>query len=89
MRLGHCGLAGYLKVVGKHPDGLCECGNLETLQHIMFVCNKYKSKRQQLFKGLSDVGLSVFSHKSIFGAEQDIDLIGKEVESYFILLVCL
>ena len=89
MRLDHCGLAGCLKVVGKHPDGLCECGNLETVHHIMFVCNKYKSERQQLFKELSDVGLSVFSHKSIFGAEQNIDVIGKAVESSFILLVCM
>ena len=60
--------------------GLCECGNLETVQHIMFVCNKYK--RQQLFKELSDVGLSVFSHKFIFGAEQYIDLIGKAVVKF-------
>ena len=46
----------------------------------MFVCNKYK--RQQLFKELSDVGLSVFSHKFIFGAEQYIDLIGKAVVKF-------
>ena len=82
MRLGQCGLAGCLKVVGKHPNGLCECGNLETVHHIMFVCNKYKGERQQLFKELSDVGLSVFSHKSIFGAEQNIDLIGKAVVKF-------
>ena len=82
MRLGHCGLAGCLKVERKHPDGLCECGNLETVHHIMFVCNKYKGERQQLFKELSDVGLSVFSHKSIFGAEQNIGLIGKAVVKF-------
>lgn len=27
---------------GRTPDGLCECVHLETLQQVMFSCNKYR-----------------------------------------------
>lgn len=37
-----------LKVVGKHRDGLCECGTEETAQHV--------SERQNLFKEASVPG---------------------------------
>ena len=29
LRLGHCCLASCLKVIGKHENGLCECGEME------------------------------------------------------------
>lgn len=48
----HCGLASCLKVVGKSPDGLCECGNLQTVQHVMLSCNKCRRERQMFYKAL-------------------------------------
>ncbi|KAM3606960.1 uncharacterized protein V6R79_000107 [Siganus canaliculatus] len=80
IRLGHCGLASGLRVVGKHPDGLCQCGSPETVQHVILSCSKYARERRQLFIELSELGLSRFSLKSMFGAEQsDTESVGKAV----------
>lgn len=83
LRLGHCGLASGLKVVGKHPDGLCQCGSPETVQHVMVSCRQYTRERQQLFIELSDLGLQSFSLQSIFGTEQNkTELVAKAVLKY-------
>ena len=83
LRLGHCGLASGLKLVGKHPDGLCQCGNLETVKHVMLLCKQYTRERQQLFIELSKLGFSSFSMQSIFGTEQNkTELVGKAVLKY-------
>lgn len=79
LRLGHCGLAGCLRLVGKHQDGLCECGSVETVNHVVLKCNKYNRERRQLFKELSDLGLSVFSLQSIFRANQNTEGVAKAV----------
>ena len=44
-RLRHCRLASCLKVIGKHENGLCECGEMETVVHVLFSCNLYSSQR--------------------------------------------
>ena len=83
LRLGHCGLASNLNVVGKHPDGLCECGSPETVQHVILACSKYTRERQQLFEELSDLGLSSFSLQTILGVEQNrTEPVGKAVLKY-------
>lgn len=66
MRLGHCCLAACLFRIGKHPSGLWECGNPETVKHVVLSCRKYSRERRQLFKMLADLGLTVFSYKSMF-----------------------
>ena len=50
LRLGHCGLASCLNIIGKHPDGLCQCGQQETVQHVLFSCDNYRIERQQLYE---------------------------------------
>ncbi len=51
LKLGHCGLANYLKVNGKHTDGLHQCGSAETVQRAVFGCNKHgNEKLLQLFR---------------------------------------
>lgn len=83
LRLGHCGLASGLKLVGKHPDGLCQCGSLETVQHVIMSCNRYAGQRRQLFIELSDLGFLSFSMQSIFGTEQnEAERVGKAVLKY-------
>ena len=66
LRLGHCGLASCLEVVGKHPDGLCECGRTETVKHIMFECVIYRSEREQLKQELATIGISSVDFKTTF-----------------------
>lgn len=69
LRLGHCGLAIGLKLMAKHPDGLCQC--VETVQHAILSCNRYAKERRQMFVQLSDLGLSSFSMQTILGYEQN------------------
>ncbi|KAK7877514.1 hypothetical protein WMY93_031782 [Mugilogobius chulae] len=39
LRLGHCGLASGLFLIGKHADGCCECcGVPETVAHVVMRC---------------------------------------------------
>ena len=61
LRLGHCCLASCFKVIGKQENGLCECGELERVVHVLFSCNLYYSQRQQLFIDLYDLGLPLIS----------------------------
>ena len=82
LRLGHCGLASCLNIIGKHPDGLCQCGQLETVQHVLFSCEKYRNERQQMFEELADQGLKVFSFKAIFTPEGNFQHIGRIVLSF-------
>ncbi len=43
LRLGHCGLASGLMLVGKHRDGNCEhCGVLESVQHVLMLYFIYR-----------------------------------------------
>lgn len=60
LRFWHWGRACCLRIVGKHPDGLYECGSPETVQHVVLgdLCELYKAKREQLFQELSDMGIS-------------------------------
>lgn len=84
LRLGHCGLASNLNVVGKHPDGLCECGSPETVKHVVLFCRKYSRERQQLFVELVDLGLSSFSLQTMLGMDQNRkESVGKAVIKYF------
>ncbi|XP_028297352.1 uncharacterized protein LOC114459224 [Gouania willdenowi] len=82
LRLGHCGLAAFLNRIGKHPDGLCQCGQLETISHVLLACGCYSVERGTLFKELSALGLTVFSIKSIFASRTESILIDKAVVRY-------
>lgn len=75
LRLGHCGLNYYLKIMGKHPTGLCDCGSPETVQHVLLSCNRYKVERSMLFKRLSGLNIFWFSIKSLFGHQENQQLI--------------
>lgn len=66
LRLGHCGLASCLQVVGKHPDGLCVCGRTETVRHVMLECGMYRTEREQLRQDLAEIGITTLDHKSLF-----------------------
>lgn len=84
LRLGHCGLASYLKIMGKHPDGLCHCGQPETISHVLLACSQYTVQRKILFQQLSDFSLNVFSIKSIFSSRANSWLIDKALISFLL-----
>lgn len=35
---------------GRNTDGLCECNNVESVQHMMFSCNRRRRERQQFYR---------------------------------------
>lgn len=60
LRLGHCGLAGHLAKIGKHPDGLCaHCKQDQTVKHVFMECPLYAEKRRELFKSVAPKTRSV------------------------------
>lgn len=68
LRLGHCALAGGLALVGKHQDGRCQnCGEVETVKHVMLHCPEYAAQRRELFKALEAKGVKTFSLPTLLG----------------------
>ena len=67
LRLGHCGLAADLALMGKRPSGLCECGVEETVRHVLLECGRYKRERRVLYSHVLGLGEPVVSLKVLLG----------------------
>ncbi len=50
LRLGHCALNYGLARVGKHLDGRCLCGELETVKHVVMDCEILSAARNHMFE---------------------------------------
>ncbi len=49
--LGHSNLNSTLKILGKHPNGLCEyCNDEETIPHVFIDCRKYEQERGKMIE---------------------------------------
>ncbi|WP_230209703.1 reverse transcriptase domain-containing protein [Solemya velum gill symbiont] len=57
LRLGQCNLRARLKLIRRHPTGLCECGVPETVTHYLFDCGKYIVQRIILLRTLNELRL--------------------------------
>ena len=54
LRLGHTGLNSTLRLMGKHETGRCdECGENETIEHVMYTCRRFQRQRTQLIRSLT------------------------------------
>ena len=62
--LGHCGLRS-----GKHPDGKCECGDSETVKHVLLQCKIYSKQRKTLFRKLGTDGETVFNMHTLLNLD--------------------
>ena len=82
LKFGHCGLASCLKVVGKHQDGLCECGRVETVVHVLFECEKYRAERLQLKEELEGMGISTLDYKTLFSQEKERQSVERRVLAF-------
>ncbi len=60
VRLGHCGLRSGVALVGKRPDEQCECGEPETVAHVI-QCKKYSSQWGKLFRDQGAARETVFN----------------------------
>ncbi len=81
IRTGTLGLGADLRRQHR-GDGLCKCGNFESLKHFIFVCPLYNSTRLKMYKAIHnvnndmlsdilanwDVGIAVFlgDHDNVF-----------------------
>ena len=53
LRLGHVGLAQHQHRFGLVDSDRCECGQIETIEHYLIQCQKYKYQRKKLYDKLS------------------------------------
>ena len=79
LRLGHCGLAADLALIGKHPSGLCECGEEETVRHVLLECCRYEQERRVLFSNVLGLGEPVVSLKVLLGSAEHQLEVGRAV----------
>ena len=66
LRTGHCRIArAYLCRIGLAQSELCECGQKETVGHIIATCPLHSSARAEAFSSIPHPDISVlFSHPS-------------------------
>ena len=51
------GLNSSLFIIGKHGTGRCECGQEETIEHVMLNCQRYEEQRRHLVGNLTELGV--------------------------------
>lgn len=54
---GHIGVGAYLFEHGKEPSEDCTCGKVETVDHVVWECEKYDSERREMMdrmRGVND-----------------------------------
>ena len=54
LRTGYSLLNDYRHKLGQCDSGLCECGQMETVQHYLLECHLYEEERAVLFNGLRE-----------------------------------
>ena len=54
LRMGYSILNGYRHKLGQSESGLCECGQMETVQHYLLQCQLYEGERGILFDRLRE-----------------------------------
>ena len=70
LRLGHCGLNGTLKVIGKHATGLCEgCDEEESVEHVLLRCGRYEVERRVLRDRWRAMGRGEIRLEGVLGME--------------------
>lgn len=68
LRIGHTSLNYSLYKIGKHESGKCDnCGELETVNHIILECPAYERERFDLIQELGQLEDKVISLKVLLG----------------------
>lgn len=76
LRLNQCWLNRRKHILGKHPTGLCDCGEeFETVEHFLLNCPLYVSQRNTLLYGLRDIGVSCTMKGLLGGNAQAFPLV--------------
>ena len=67
LRMGNCGLRYHMNRFGMVVSPLCECGELENVQHYLFEFSEYREIRRNLVRDLSRIGVQQCTLKNILG----------------------
>lgn len=55
--MGHSHLNETLRIMGKHPTGMCiQCQEYETVEHVLISCGKSAQERQEMMTRLQSLG---------------------------------
>ncbi len=66
LRVGQTMLDKTLKIINKHPTGLCEhCGVEESVEHVICVCQTYTNEREIMKSELIKMGMDELKLKNI------------------------
>ena len=68
LRMGHAGVQAYLARFGMADSKLCgTCHKIDTVEHYMLKCQKYRRERMELERELGKLGYSEISLKLVLG----------------------
>ena len=77
LRIGHCSLKAHLYRLGLEDSPSCNCGEPETIEHVIIYCPRYYSHRMIFKYRLSSLGIP-FQLPRILGSDFDtIDTLKK------------
>ncbi len=80
MRLGHSGLNASLFLIGVHETGLCEnCGEKETVEHVIYDCKRYDEERKELISYLNERGKVNKDLEYLLGYDFNRDRVGYRI----------
>ena len=68
IRIGHSCLNEGLRVMGKHASGLCGCGGVESVEHVVCECVRYENERRRMFGKLRRFGVEGSGLKEVVGS---------------------
>ena len=78
LRIGHCSLRHHLFNLKIEDSPDCDCGQIETVEHVLLNCVKYFSKRVRLKHCLYTLGIP-FEVKRILGSDDDELMLKKKI----------
>ena len=59
LRIGHCDLRYHMNRFGMVWSPLCECGEMETVEHYLVTCTEHDRERRELKRKLDMIGVQV------------------------------
>ena len=71
LRLGHVGLNKHLHRVKASPTDLCNCGQIESVEHFIMFCPLWKSEREKLFKSITSLKVQITLQNILGGGNFD------------------
>ena len=73
LRVGHAGTAQHLFRFGMSPSPLCDCGEIDTISHLLLECQRYHEERSHLIDSIKDEKINLpMSLKMLLGGENTL-----------------